>query len=64
MIAMVDDRRLITQAEAARIAGVNPSTLLKWLRKGWLTTYKRPIDGRKMVDEEELRRKLRAEPES
>lgn len=66
MIAMTqeDGRKLITPSQAAEIAGVSREAIRQWMRRGRLVIYKRQIDGRKLVDEEELRRKLRAEPES
>ena len=56
------ERRLITQAEAARRAGVHRATIRDWLERGWLTPYVRGLDKRKMVDADELTRKLEAEP--
>lgn len=30
---------IITKAKAARIAGVNPSTIYEWVKKGYLNKY-------------------------
>lgn len=62
MIAMSDEVKLISQAEAARIAGISRTQILRWLRKGLLTEYRRELDDRRMVDEDELRRKLNGKP--
>lgn len=54
---------LITQAEAARRAGVTPTTIGGWIKRGLLTVYVRKVDGRKLIDADELARKLVTQPE-
>lgn len=55
-------RRLITIIEAAKIAGVTRQTISAWLDAGRLTPYAREIDGRRMVDLDELERKVSYRP--
>lgn len=52
---------LITQMEAAKLAGMSHTTIRNWLRRRLLTPYRRAIDGRVMIDREELMQKLSAE---
>ena len=54
---------LITQAEAARRAGVTRAAIYNWLKRGLLTVYIRKIDGRRLIDADELARKLVTLPE-
>lgn len=54
--------RLISPTEAAKIAGVTRTTVLYWLDRGYLTTHTRELDGKVMVDEDELRRKIQFKP--
>ena len=62
MMALAADKRLITQAEAARRAGVHRATIKGWLAHGKLTPQVRELDGRAFVDADELTRKLESHP--
>lgn len=59
---LATSRRLITIIEAARIAGVTRQTISAWLDAGRLTPYTRGIDGRRMVDADELEHKMAYRP--
>lgn len=54
------DHRYLTVNEAADVARVKPNTVRRWMTAGRLTKYK--IEGRVLVDEAELRRKLSPVP--
>lgn len=59
---VASDPKLISVAEAARLAGVTRQTIFNWLAAGKLIEYKRKLDGVKMVDADELAQKLEWRP--
>lgn len=50
------DRTYMTVKDAAEAAHVDPNTIRRWMTAGKLTKYK--IEGRVLVDADELNRKI------
>lgn len=53
-------RTYLTVKQTAAAAHVDPNTVYRWLAAGKLTKYK--IEGRVLVDADELSAKIRREP--